>query len=277
MVAALALLSVMDAIAKFLTMQGVTVIQILALRSLLIVPVLILVFYLGGNSRQLRPVNAKAHMLRGFIGFTAPLCFFIGITHIPLTDAVVIFFSSAFFITLLSIFALGEKVGVHRWASVIVGFIGVLIVVGPKGGGQLSGYLLVLAGSLSYAILFISGRYLSATETVVSLVLSYNLCTGIVSLILLPFFWTELNNSLVLYITILAALALCGHYLMTMAFSKAEASLLAPFEYTTIFWALILDLLVWQVSPTISTIIGAVIIMASGLYIVHRENISKSA
>ncbi|MFK7997850.1 MAG: DMT family transporter, partial [Granulosicoccus sp.] len=186
----MALLSSMDAMAKSLTMSGVAVMQILALRSCVIVPLLSAAFSFRGKTAELKPKNVKAHLGRGLIGFTAPLCFFYGITHIPLTDAVVIFFTSIFFVTVLSIVFLDEKVGVHRWASVFTGFLGVLIVVGPKGGGDLSGYLLVLTGSISYSILFISGRYLSATESVPSLVLSYNVCVGIVALLLLPWFWT---------------------------------------------------------------------------------------
>lgn len=275
MVIAMALLSTMDAMAKSLTMAGVAVIQILALRSCLIVTMLGSAFVFRGKSAELKPKNLKAHVGRGVVGFVAPLCFFLGITHIPLTDAVVIFFTSIFFVTLLSIVFLGEKVGVHRWASIIVGFLGVIIVVGPKGGGDVTGYLLVLAGSLAYSILFISGRYLAATETVPSLVISFNICAGIISLILLPWFWTELTQLHYVRIAILAVFALGGHYMITLAFSKAEASVLAPFEYTGVIWALLFDLLIWHISPTISTVIGALIIITSGLYIVHREKIHE--
>jgi len=275
MVIAMALLCSMDAMAKSLTMAGVAVMQILALRSVLIVALLVAAFRLRGKGNELKPVNLKAHTARGLIGFTAPLCFFYGITHIPLTDAVVIFFTSIFFVTLLSIIFLGEKVGLHRWASIIAGFVGVLVVVGPKGGGDVAGYLLVLMGSIAYSILFTSGRYLSATESVPSMVLSYNVCVGMVSLLLLPWFWTELTQMEYVRIAILAVFALSGHYLITLAFSIAEASVLAPFEYTSVIWAVIFDMLIWQVSPALSTVLGAIIIIASGLYIVHREKIRE--
>ncbi|MFK7858041.1 MAG: DMT family transporter [Granulosicoccus sp.] len=273
MVIAMALLSSMDAMAKSLTMDGVEVMQILALRSCLIVTILATVFVFKGKSAELKPRSYKAHAGRGLVGFTAPLCFFYGITHIPLTDAVVIFFTSIFFVTLLSIVFLGEKVGVHRWASIVVGFLGVLIVVGPKGGGDITGYVLVLMGSIAYSILFTSSRYLSATESVPSLVLSFNVSVGAVSLLLLPWFWTELTQMHYARIAVLAVFALGGHYLITLAFSMAEASVLAPFEYTSVIWALIFDLLIWQISPALSTMIGAMIVIASGLYIVHREKI----
>lgn len=277
MVVAMALLSTMDAMAKTLTMSGVAVLQILALRSIIIVPILAAAFAIKGDTSALRPKNFHAQLARGLVGTAAPICFFLGITHIPLTDAVVIFFASIFFVTLLSIVFLGEKVGVHRWGSIITGFVGVLVVVGPKGGGDVSGYILVLLGSLSYSILFVSGRYLSATETVPSLVLTYNLCVGVVCLLFMPWFWADLASTEYLRIMVLALFALGGHYMITFAFSQAEASVLAPFEYTGVIWAVLFDLMIWQVSPALSTVAGAVIIIGSGLYIVHRERLRNVA
>lgn len=276
MVIAIALLSTMDAMAKWLAMRDVPVIQILALRSVVIIPLLLVVFHYRNRLSELKPRNKLFHLYRGLIGFTAPLAFFLGIKLIPLTDAVVVFFSSIFIITLLSIIFLGEKVGRHRWASIIVGFIGVLIVAGPKGSGQLYGYLLVLLGSTSYAILFVSGRYLTATESVASLVFSYNLSVGVISLAILPFFWQTLTGNQYVLLVILALLAVCGHYFMTMAFATSEASLIAPFEYTAVLWAIAFDLIVWQTIPSATTGLGAIIIIASGLYIAHRERVRHS-
>ena len=257
-------------------MDGVTVIQIVALRSVVIAPFLLGVFYFRGKLHELKPKNTQAHLARGYIGFVAPVCFFLGITHVPLTDAVVVFFSSIFFVTLLSIVFLGEKVGIHRWASVVIGFVGVLIVVGPKGGGDLSGYLLILTGSLAYSVLFVSSRHLSATESVASMVMSYNMCVGGLGLFLLAWFWTDLDSTQLVRIFVLSHLALSGHYLITMAFAKTEASLLAPLEYTSVVWALLFDVVIWQLTPTVSTFVGAVIIISSGLYIVHRERRTSS-
>lgn len=275
MVIAIALLSTMDAMAKWLAMGDVPVIQILALRSIVIIPLLIIVFRYRNRLSELKPQNKLFHLYRGLIGFTAPLAFFLGIKLIPLTDAVVVFFSSVFIITLLSIIFLGEKVGMHRWASIIVGFIGVLIVAGPKGSGQLYGYLLVLLGSTSYAFLFVSGRYLSATESVASLVFSYNLSVGVISLAILPFFWQALTGNQYILLIALALFAVSGHYFMTMAFATSEASLIAPFEYTAVLWAIMFDLVVWHTIPSATTGLGAIVIISSGLYIAHRERIRQ--
>lgn len=275
MVAAIGLLSTMDALAKWLIMDGVTVMQILALRSLVIIPLLLLVYASRGQLSGLKPRRTDWHFYRGAIGFMAPLCFFLGIRHIPLTDAVTVSFSSIFIITLLSMLFLGEQVGLHRWASILAGFIGVVVIAGFQGGGELSGYLLVLAGSTAYATLFVSGRYLTATESVASLVLSYNLCVGVISLVLMPWFWQPLSAMHYTLILILALLAVSGQYLSTLAFSVAQASLIAPFEYTAVLWALGFDMLVWQTLPSMATTVGALIIIGSGLYLVHRERIRQ--
>ena len=277
MVLGIGLLSTMDAMAKWLTGGGVPALQILALRSLVIIPLLLLVFWYRGELAQLKPVRLKHHFFRGVIGFFSPLTFFIGIALIPLTDAVVVFFSSTFVITILSIFVLGEKVGIHRWGSIVLGFIGVLIVAGPKGGGELSGYLLVFLGSVGYAILFVSGRYMTATETVASLVFSFNLTVGIISLLLLPWFWQAISQNQILLVLALALFAVAGHFLLTLAFSKSEASLIAPIEYTAIIWAIAFDWFVWKSSPTLTTSIGAAIVIGSGLYIVYRERLNHVA
>jgi len=143
---------------------------------------------------------------------------------------------------------------VHRWTAVVVGYIGVIIAMRPSGEGQVLGYALAFGGSLGYAYLFLSGRYLSQTETVSSLVFFYNFGVAVTSSL-----WILLvaNELLV--------------YLMTLAFSKAEVSLIAPIEYTGLVWAVIFDYLIWQVAPQLATLFGAFIIVCSGLYVMHRE------
>jgi drug/metabolite transporter (DMT)-like permease len=263
----------MDALAKWLSTNGITVIQMLALRSLIIIPVLILIFVSRGQLKLLKPVNVKAHTARGMIGAVAPLCFFLGIGLIPLTDAVAVSFSSVFSISILSIVFLGEKIGLHRWLSIVAGFIGVLIITNPQGGGDMTGYILVLIGSIAYAIMAISGKRMAETESVASLVLSYNLCVASMSMALLPWFWNPLSLKVFMLVISLGLLALAGQYLLTLAFSFTDASLIALLEYTAVLWALVFDLVIWQIMPSLTTAAGAVIVIASGLYITHRERV----
>ncbi|MGK0227839.1 MAG: drug/metabolite transporter (DMT)-like permease [Gammaproteobacteria bacterium] len=275
MLIAIALLGGMDATAKWLMLEGVSAMQILVIRSAIILPLMLLVYRLRNELPTLKPKRPDLHLWRGCIGFISPLAFFIGIEHIPLTDAIVLFFSSVFIVTILSVLFLQESVGTHRWISIIVGFIGVLIVATPQGGGDIYGYLLVLLGSATYSMVFVSGRYLSATETVASLVFSFNFCVGVISLILVPWFWEAIQLNQLLWLVVLALLAVSGHFCITMAFATSEATLVAPFEYSAIIWAMGFDLLLWNTVPTQTTMIGAAIIMSSGLYIVHRERLKN--
>ena len=274
MVLAIALLSTMDATVKWLVTNQVEVMQILAVRSVIIVFVMALIYQLRGQRGAILPTRPLAQMVRGLFGFIAPFSFFLGLKYVPLTDAVVVFFSSIFVVSLLSMVFLGERVGPHRWASIIIGYIGVVIVAQPQGGGELFGYSLILISSTSYAILFVSGRYLSRTESTPSLVVSYNLGVGILALICLPWFWVPLNMEQILVVLLATALAGCGHFAMTSAFAHGEASFIAPFEYTALIWAVLFDILIWRHLPGSTTLIGATIIIGSGLYVAYRERLA---
>lgn len=271
MLIGIGVLNLMDGVGKWLVMDGVEVMQILALRSLIIVPMLLLYYRATNNLIALKPTRPVAQALRGLTGFIAPFAFFLGVSKLPLTSAVVVFFSSIFMISILSIFFLGERPGKHRWSAIIVGYIGVIIAMSPAWGGDLAGYLLVLVSSAFYAFLFVSGRKLSETESVASLVLSYNLGVGTIALILLPWFWVALTPEHWGLIVLLSLFAVIGHFCLTQAFAVAEASLIAPFEYTAILWTVALDMLIWQVLPGRPTWIGAFIIICSGLYVIYRE------
>lgn len=276
MVTGIALLAFMDACAKWLVIGDIDPIQMLAIRSIIIVAVMLAVFRLRGKAQELKPTRPIAQSVRGLTGIIAPLTFFWALKYLPLTDAVVVFFTSSFTVTILSALLLGEKVGIHRWSAVTVGYLGVILAVRPDGEGQLLGYLLVLVSSISYAGLFISGRWLSATESVSSLVLSYNAGVGLISALALPFIWTSLDFTQWAVVLLLTVLAVSGHYAVTFAFSRGEASFVAPFEYTAIIWTVLLDFLIWKQIPGPLTITGAIIIVGSGLYVMHRESLRNT-
>jgi len=275
MLGGIALLSCMDVVVKWLVTHDVSVLHILAVRSWMIVPGMLLWHAARGSSGSLVPVNRLQQGIRAVLGIAAPLLFFYGLRYLPLTDSVVIFFTATLASTLLSALILKEKVGIHRWGAVIVGYIGVIIAMRPSGEGQLVGYALALGGSVGYAYLFLSGRYLARTESVTSLVFFYNFGVAVTSSLWILIFADELLAPIpldtLLGIATIAALAVTGHYLMTLAFSKAEVALIAPLEYTGIVWAILFDFIIWQVSPKLATLVGAVIIIGSGIYVMHRE------
>ncbi len=275
MTAGIAALVSMDAAVKLLVVDDIHAVQLIALRSVMIVPVIYLVFRLRGEHQTLRPRRWQWLAFRAIIGFIAPCTFFMALAYLPQADATVIFFAAPLIITLCSVVLLGETFGRHRWVAVVAGFIGVTIALNPTGNIHVTGYLLALAGTLAYAGLFLTGRYLSATESTPSLVMSYNVGVGVIGLMLLPWVWNPMQSEQWLILMILALLAVTGHFCVTAAFAKAQASVLSPFEYTALFWAILYDWLLWQGTPNPQTMIGGCIVITAGLYFVYRERLSN--
>lgn len=267
-----ALMTAMDAVVKLLVVDNVHVIQLLAIRSCIITILLFSYYASRRQLSQLKPVRIKAQCIRGLIGFLAPFAFFLALKYLPLTAASVVFFSNIFLITLGSAIFLKEKVGVYRWSAVVIGYIGVLIAIDPSADGELFGYMMILVASICFAFLFISGKMLSSTETSESLVLFYNMGVGIVALFWLPGIWQALAITDLLGILLLSVLAVFGQYCMTHAFALAEASLLAPLNYTTLVLTLLFDWVLWQTIPSAQTFLGATIIILSSCLVIYRQH-----
>ena len=275
MVVGIFLLSVMDAVAKWLVTETLDPLQLIAVRSWIVVTLLMLYYRLNNKSQLIKPNRPVVQGIRGLFGFLAPYCFFKSMQTLPLADATVIFFSGIFMITALSWPLLKEKVGVHRWVAVIVGFIGVIIAMNPKGGGQTIGYIYCLIGSLTYALLFISGRWLSKTESVISLVFCFNLGLAAICTLLVPLVWVPMSLNLLVIVFMFSLLALSGHICLTTAFSRAPVGVVAPFEYTGLVWTVILGYMIWSDIPASNVVLGAFIIVICGLYVIYRESKAK--
>lgn len=267
------LLALMDAVAKWLVEDNISPIQILAIRSWIIISIMLVLLWSRKEFYALKTKRPLAHGARGLLGFLAPFCFFHALKVLPLADASVVFFSSTFILTALSALVFKERVGIHRWGAVVTGFTGVLIAMDPQGDGELSAYLLVLLSAFVYTLLIISGKRLSENDSVMSLVFSFNLMMGVVSTLLLPFVWQTLSTTALSIILLLSLLAMGGHYSLTTAFSKAQVSAIAPFEYSSLLWAALLGYLIWSDIPLFRVWIGASIIVASGLYVIYRESL----
>jgi len=276
MLAGIGLLSTMDALAKWLVSERVHLLQILFVRSALICSGMWIYYAMTGQRNVLSATNKRAQWTRGTLGFLAPFCFFSALAYIPLTDSHVVSYASTFMITIASALLLREHVGPHRWAAVTIGYAGVLIAIGPTGGGQLLGYTLVLIASAAYAGLSISGKWLSKTETAASLVMHYNLGVGVIAMLWLPWVWLTPSLSEWAPIVAFAVLAVFGQYFMTRAYALVEASMLAPFEYTSLLWVVMLDIIIWQSLPAANTLIGSAVIILSSLYVLHRERLRRS-
>ena len=216
-----------------------------------------------------RPLD---HAVRGFSGIMSLALLYFALTRIPIADATAIAYAAPIFITVLSIFLLGEIIGLRRWVAVIVGFVGVLLIARPQTDNWDIGVLAALASALTGAIVAIWLRKLSSSEKSVTIGIYYN---GLGSLVCLG--WVLLSGWLTPRaddIWMLIAFGLgCGlqQWLLTVSFRYAEASLLAPFEYLAMVLAAIVGFVFWGEIPVLTTWIGAAIIAASGLFIFKRR------
>ncbi|MEQ9640866.1 MAG: DMT family transporter [Alphaproteobacteria bacterium] len=228
-----------------------------------------------GFVATMRTRRLPLHMARTLAMMTSIGMLFIALQWLPLADCTAINFTSPLFITALSVPMLGERVGPHRWAAVAIGLAGVLLIVQPGSNLAQWAALLPLAGAFFFALYQLTTRVLSSTEPTFR-TLMY---TGVGGLfwcsLLVPFFWRPMELAdwgLFVFIGLLGAAA---HLCLISAFGLAEASLLAPFNYSKIIWATIAGYLVFGELPTLNTLAGAAIIAAAGLYVLWRENRSE--
>ncbi len=201
--------------------------------------------------------------------------FFIGVRLLPLADASAIMFTSPILVTLLAIPFLGEKVGPRRWAAVGVGFLGALIVVRPGLGVMGVGALVLLGCAFCNACYQLITRRLRGTDDPLTTLL-YTAVAGTVGTSLaLPAVWVPLEGTDWLLLVMLGAFGCFGHFTLIKAFQSAPAAVVAPFSYANLIWATILGYLIFSDLPDLWTLLGAAIIAAGGLYILHREQVRK--
>ncbi len=277
MVVAVAVLSLMDAGVKWLVLHDITVIQIIAIRGWLIALFMLLLAAKRYDLMILRTTKIKQHLIRGLIGFLAPMMFFAALKFMSLANATAIAFSGIFFMTAGSSWLMSEPVGKHRWLAVVVGFFGVLVIVRP--GTELFTVvsLLPIGGAAAYALMMLWGRKLSQSESTFNMVFYFNLVFAVMASFAMPFVWGNMTLHEVFVILMVSAVALLGYYLMTRAFTLTSVGIIAPFEYTALIWAFLFDALIWSTVPDFNSWVGMIIIVASGLYIMHRERRRKSA
>ncbi len=271
------ILSVMDAVVKWLVMHDVGVIMMLAIRGWVIITALtIYLLFISNNTNhsacsRLKTDHPWIHLMRAIIGFFAPFLFFTSLEHLPLADATAIFFCTTFFMTAGSIPILGERVGTYRWLAVIGGFIGVLMITRPGSDVFHPASLLALGAGAAYAFMVLAGRLLSRKDSTFKLVFYFNLSYTIIATALLPFFWKTPEITIVGLIVIVAILATAGHFALTTAFASAPVAIIAPYEYTALVWSILLGYLIWGELPAQLAWAGIGIITVAGLFIVWRE------
>lgn len=275
-IAAAGAFSLMSGFMKLAADQGVSAPEMMFHRAVFGLPVVIAWVLMGPGLSALTTRRPLMHVWRSAIGISGILCIFQALTLLPLADATTIGFTAPIFATILSFLFLKESVGRHRWAAVIVGFIGVAVVMRP-GGESLPalGVAFALVGALFSASVTVTLRGLSRTEHVAAIVFWFFVGCAVVGVCFLPAFG-QMHGPLAFAFLIAGGLTggvaqLC----MTESLRLAPVSAVAPFDYLQIGGAVAFGWLAMAATPTASTLTGAALIAAAGLYTAWRERVRK--
>jgi drug/metabolite transporter (DMT)-like permease len=266
---ACAVFAISDVMSKLLS-TTMPIVEIQWIRYVLFLAMAVVLAARSGD-RPLRPRNPKLQVLRGLCVTGSSVLFVYGLRQMTMAQATTISFLSPLLITVLSIPLLGEVVGIRRWGAVVAGMIGMLIVVRPGTEGFQPAALFGVASSGCWALALIITRRISGSDAPRTTLL-WSAMIGVVLLtILLPFdaVWPEgWQLGLCLMLGVLSSI---GQWLVVMAHRLAPASLLAPISYTQLPWVTFGGYFVFCNLPDQWTLVGALVIIASGLYTAHRE------
>src|SRR5690554_23094 len=252
-------------------------IQISFFRGFTSLPFILGWILLSKNLARLKVIRADLHILRGFISIGFLITTVLTLRELPLANTYALFFAAPLTITLLSAIVLKEPVGKYRYSAVVVGFIGVLVMLNPKAMGFASiGVIAGLLSMLGYSCSMILVRYLHRTETSESLMFYFILSLSIGCGFLSIFNWQPVTMAHAPWLILLGISGAIGQYLLTEAYRKAPPSILSSFEYTAMIWAIALGYIFWSELPSIWVLVGSAIVIASGIYISHRETVRKA-
>jgi S-adenosylmethionine uptake transporter len=264
--------------------------EIMTIRGLVAILLLLILIHFSIGLLSLSIHHPGYHVLRGLLMFIAFMAFYTGLAEISLTMATALFFTAPFFITLLSIPLLGERVGLRRFLGILAGFIGVLVVLRPDTEQFSLVALLPIVAAFFYALCQVLVRYarMTAPASIMSLYASiaFALLAPVMGWVLsgadplqavtpsektmlLP--WSMPGPFDMMLLTFTGLTSALGFMFMSYAYKNAQASRLAPFEYVMIIWVTLLSYLVWKEIPDLATVTGIAIIVLSGIYVLRRE------
>jgi drug/metabolite transporter (DMT)-like permease len=271
MCGALACFSCLDATAKYLVghMDSLQVVWARYTSAFLLALMFYNPFSHPGMMRTKRPVLqlARSALLLGSTALN-----FLAVRYLQLDEALSILFSTPLIVAALAGPLLGEWIGWRRWLAILVGFAGVLLVTRPGAGGIHPAAILTFGSAVCYALYVIATRVLSRHDSTETTLFYSNLVGALAMLPVLPFVWSMPESWFIVFLMIiLGGFASFGHYLLIAGHRLAPASTLAPFIYTQIVWTTALGFLVFGDIPNRWTIAGAMIVIASGLYLLYRE------
>jgi drug/metabolite transporter (DMT)-like permease len=257
--------------------------QIVFFRSFFaLVPLIAWLSLRGEFPAAVRTTNVIGHLRRGLIGSGGMFFGFTALALLPLTDAIAIGYAAPLITVVLAAIFLKEKVRLYRWSAVVVGLVGVLIMLAPhlgsgfgghvSAGTQATGALFALLGATCAAGATIEVRRLLQTETTGAIVFYFSILTTLFGLATIVLGWRQPTLTEATLLIMAGMLGGIGQILMTQSFRYADASLIAPFEYATMIFAVVISILVFDQWPTLAVLAGGAIVAGSGVFVVWREH-----
>lgn len=284
------LFSIQDIIIKHFS-DHYSVLQIVFVRGLIALGLFAILFRLGRGPIALKSQRPKLMLARGLLGFSSYTSYYLAVAAMPLAEVVSITFTMPLFVTAMSALILREKVGIRRWSAVVIGFGGVLIILSPSGEFNSLAVVFAFIAAITYASQTVLTRFLGDHDHPLTIafnaMLIFTVASGLLGLLLLSgaievssahpslqFFgreWAAPTDIDIVLMLLVGAIAAVGFYCLSKAYCSAEASAIAPFEFTYILWAVVFGYLFWHEIPATTTIAGIAVLLSSSLYIWFRE------
>ncbi|MDQ1184675.1 DMT family transporter [Agrobacterium larrymoorei] len=266
-----------DAMGKFLV-STYSLGQVIAVRSIAAIIILLPIVWKAGLPKLVNVERPGLQVARVFFSTAELFCFYFAVAALPLADVMTYWLAAPIYVAALSPFLLGEKVGWRRWTAIGIGFVGVLIALKPSSASLTSAAFFSILGSAAFAFMMLSGRQLRNTpDTVLAFwqIIGAGLA-GVVAILVTPSGWISIQSGFDLsLLALLGIVAMTAHVLVNRALKLADAATVAPLQYTLLLWAVVFGWLIFGDVPQLSIVIGAGLIVLSGLYIFFRENAVK--
>jgi drug/metabolite transporter (DMT)-like permease len=271
MLAGIALFSFNDALGKWLLLDY-SVGELLLIRSAAALVFLAPFLRNAGVEAFVTAPRPALQIVRIVLSALEVAMFFWAVSYLPLADAVTFYLAGPIYVTALSVVLLGEKVGWRRWSAVMVGFVGVVLALRPSAASLTLPALIALGGSVFFAILMITTRMLRHTSEMV-LISGQVGATLVFGIAFAPFGWVTPSLSDFLLLSLFGVVSIVALACVNRSLRLAPASVVVPYQYMMIVWAVVLGYMVFGDVPDLFTLAGAAIIIAAGLYIFWREQL----
>ncbi len=268
------LLALMSVCAKLLS-ENHHVIEIAFYRNVIAFIPLMIYIAATRKTHLLKTTKPVAMFFRVLVGTAGLIITFAAFKHLPLSDATVIFFTATLLAPALSFFILKEHVGLYRWAAIIIGFFGVILMAAPSGEAKALGIAIAFAAAFMHALIHLFLRHLK-TESPLTVTFYFFLGGFLIPAIFMPFIARAPEPDEWLLFLGVGVFGGVAQYYLTSSFSKGPIAIIAPLNYTGLIWATGFDILIWSYIPGWPVFLGGTIIIGSNLFIIYREHRLKS-